>query len=87
MARPPRAISHVRSLICNRDVGDIPPAYFRYDNNLGVMNIEFESEEGASCAWENLRRAALHADVTHGINVQNLFRIRIAIHINCNLDI
>jgi hypothetical protein len=71
-ARPPRAISHVRSLICNRDVGDIPIAYFRYDNDLGVMNIEFESEEGASCAWENLRRAASHADVTHGINVQNL---------------
>ena len=71
-ARPPRAISHVRSLICNRDVSDIPMAYFRYDNDLGVMNIEFESEEGASCAWENLRRAASHADVIHGINVQNL---------------
>lgn len=71
-ARPSRAISHVRSLICNRDVGDIPMAYFRYDNDLGVMNIEFESEEGASCAWENLRRAASHAGVIHCINVQNL---------------
>jgi hypothetical protein len=69
-------LSNVRSLICNRDVGDIPMAYFRFDYDLGVLNIEFESGEGANCAWVNLKRAASHADVTHSINVRNLFSDR-----------
>lgn len=71
-ARPKRAMGQIRSLICNRDMGDIPMAFYRYDYDSGVISIEFESEDGAECAWENLNRAALQVDGTHGINVKNI---------------
>ncbi|KAL7541760.1 hypothetical protein ACHAXR_011195 [Thalassiosira sp. AJA248-18] len=64
--KPRWAKSLVHSLLCNgvasSGASEIPVAYWRFDNSNGVLKIEFESEEGAMKAWENLERAAYQLD-------------------------
>ena len=54
--------SHLLALLCksstNDDIDDdeIPISYYRHNHKRGVIDIEFESEEGAMKAWRNLQQ-------------------------------
>ncbi|KAL7551131.1 hypothetical protein ACHAWF_014330 [Thalassiosira exigua] len=65
--KPRWAKALVHSMLCtdmtSNESSPTPVAYWRFDNSKGVLKVEFESEEGAMGAWNNLELAMSRDDL------------------------